>query len=273
MTYDNTQTKPSPSFANYEDLARAVKPIVISPPFGSWLRRAPHTRGATMVLGTYTLAPIPGRLGQLLSTVRPTRLGWTNSVGLRNAGIGSVTETKCRNAILSLYADTQADWMELIAIAFQLGPAAIELNISCPNLSGRQKLWGNEWGRQVFRVAVESGYPILVKLPPKGWEPIVNLSCVPAGVKGYHACNTLPTRRGALSGKTLKGFSLDAVRGIRNLVPDAFIIGGGGIDSITDINHYYDAGADSFSISSALFNPIRHLTLPRLIRYASNLIG
>ena len=55
----------------------------ISAPFGNYL----HREGAVSVTGTWTVDPRPGRIKQIIKTLRYTKTGWRNKLGLRNPGL------------------------------------------------------------------------------------------------------------------------------------------------------------------------------------------
>ena len=55
----------------------------ISAPFGNYIKR----KDAISVTGTWTVHPRPGRLSQIIKTLRYTKTGWRNQLGLRNPGI------------------------------------------------------------------------------------------------------------------------------------------------------------------------------------------
>ena len=63
----------------------------ISAPFGNFLQHSTFARNAICVTGTFTLKPRPGRLKQILKTLRYVKSeagwGWRNQLGLRNPGI------------------------------------------------------------------------------------------------------------------------------------------------------------------------------------------
>ena len=76
----------------------------ISAPFGNFLQYSTFASNATCVTGTFTLKPRPGRLKQILRTLRyvKTKQGWTwrNQLGLRNPGIFAGLENTNSNSII-----------------------------------------------------------------------------------------------------------------------------------------------------------------------------
>ena len=60
----------------------------IAAPFGNYLKsNRPAGWDVLSVSGTWTLKPRPGRFKQILKTLRYTKDGWVNKLGLKNQGI------------------------------------------------------------------------------------------------------------------------------------------------------------------------------------------
>lgn len=240
-----------------------INKMLIACPFGNWLQ----WNGYTSTVGSYTREYRGGKWKQvwrMLRTLRPCFGcgGWRNRLGLPNPGIQAIPNNIMGpSRIISLAANKVEDWKALIERVCDFGYNGIELNISCPNWE--KPNWGDL--ETVFRYAMVCGVKIIVKLPPVGYEPIVEVarnSCV----IGYHCCNTLglPDNGGGLSGKPLMPLSLACVRYVKKLEPMAMIIGGGGITSLDDVKRYRDAGATNYSVGSAILNPFRWRTLKKL---------
>lgn len=188
---------------------------------------------------------------------------WKNKLGLPNPGIQYFADNYIRlmppDKIVSISARNTFDWIYLLNKVGSYRPAAIELNVSCPNCPNEVDV---SYYPEVFKVAreielayLESGLAVVVKLPPVNYEERV-ATAAEAGLSAFHACNTLSTPGGGLSGKPLKPLSLAAIRWLRRTEPRRFtIIGGGGIACVRDCIDYLDAGADHLAIASTLFNP------------------
>ena len=104
----------------------------ISAPFGNFLQ----FENAISVTGTFTYHPRPGRLKQILRTLRYVKTeagwGWRNQLGLRNPGLFAGMLKTSYNQVLSVAAIESTDWEKIL---MAIGPDRnIELNISCPNL-------------------------------------------------------------------------------------------------------------------------------------------
>ena len=104
----------------------------ISAPVGNFLQHATLATNAICVTGTFTLKPRPGRLKQILRTLRyvKTEEGWTwrNQLGLRNPGIFKGIENTNSNSVMSISSLEPNDWK----ILYEIVPKhmSIELNIS-----------------------------------------------------------------------------------------------------------------------------------------------
>jgi dihydroorotate dehydrogenase len=228
-----------------------VKRVIISAPFGGWF----HFAGCTSTRGTYTLEKRAGpvkRLWRVLSTVRYDRRmqSWINRLGLPNPGIHAAPIAPWD--IISVHGFFGSQWETLICAAIERAPLAIELNISCPNVA--HKIDPVE---AVFaaKTAGKYGTTVIAKLPPVRWmewaAPLYDV-----GVKHFHACNTIPTPGGGISGKALKPFSLWATQEIKDRWgKDVDVIGGGGITGLADVIDFVNAGADRVSVASMLFSP------------------
>lgn len=227
--------------------------IYISPPFGA---RVPLP-GALRVLGSYTALPRPGRMGQVLRTVRPVPGGWVNAIGLRNPGVWSVLPFR-ENRVCSLTAIEPGDWERLLdhVQAYRGAlPRRIELNVSCPNVPGHVPL-----STATARAFVAlSGAVVSVKLAalPGAIEDAQRLTAE-AGIRLVHLSNTLPSPAGGISGRPLFDTNLPLIeRAARQLGDGVEIIAGGGIYSPTQARAYLDAGARHLSLATVFFNPMR----------------
>ncbi len=237
-----------------------LEPLVISAPFGNYIQPA----GTTPTLGTFTALRRGGRpaaFGRAVLTMRYYRRlqAWVNRIGLRNPGIESVVKRPphgrpLAEAIVSVHGFTDDEWWLLLNRITALAPLAVELNISCPNVGELS------WPADLFRRAVDTGTPVIVKVPPIRYEAMAE-SAVGAGVSWLHATNTLPVAKGGMSGAPLKPLALDAVQKLRaTFGPAVGIIGGGGIRCPGDIAEYAHAGADRFAVGTYAIRPgaVRH---------------
>jgi len=220
----------------------------ISAPFGNFLQHSTFAKNAICVTGTFTLKPRPGRLKQILRTLRYVRTekGWTwrNQLGLRNPGIFNGIENTNSNSVMSISSLEPNDWK----ILYEIVPKdmSVELNISCPNVDAHPNL------TKTF--AKDKRKWCIVKVPPtitpKQLDKIVSL-----GYNCIHASNTVPTAKGGLSGKMIMPYTLKIIDYMKNKHNDVTMIAGGGVYSKQDAKNYLDAGADHISLGSVCFTP------------------
>lgn len=239
-----------------------LAPALISAPFGNYVR----PDGATATLGTFTAAERPGRLWRVLKTVRyyPRLRAWVNKIGLRNPGVawlerrvadGREDVARC---VVSVHGFVPDDWWALLDAIARLRPAAVELNMSCPNVGEIH------WPEELFARAVATGVPVIAKIPPVRYDAMVD-QALAAGVTTLHCCNTLPVDAGGLSGAPLKPVSLAVISALRDAHGAALsIIGGGGIRTVADVDDYARVGADRIALGSITMNPIVLVSHARL---------
>lgn len=239
-----------------------IAPIVVSAPFGNYIQ----PRGATPTLGTFTAADRPGRVWRILKTVRYyPRLGaWVNKIGLRNPGIDwlgkktSAGRVEVADKIVSIHGFTPEDWQSLLDKLAPLRPLAIELNMSCPNVG--EVGWPETLFGDAVAAAAQHGSAVICKLPPIRYQRMAG-DAWDAGLRAFHACNTLPVPRGGMSGKPLQPLSLRCVVDLRERFGDeVFLIAGGGVTSADDVDQYAQAGADRVAIGTKAMNPMLLLT-------------
>lgn len=205
--------------------------------------------------------------------------GMINSVGLANPGLDEVR----RDILPRLLARAQGRFQVIVnVVGFTIdeyaavvegldpldGIAAFELNLSCPNTSHGGIEFGAEpesVARIVRQCAAMSPRPLLAKLSPVLTDVAgIAAVAVEAGAAGVSLVNTFPgslteadgterlgAGRGGVSGPPLLPVGVLAVRQTRAKLPDAFIIGVGGIRTAADARQYLRAGADLVAIGTA----------------------
>lgn len=204
-----------------------------------------------------------------------TSAGLLNSIGLDNDGIDAFIAghlkylaTLDTAVIVSIAGRTIEEYRELAQrIEAAGGAAALELNISCPNVSG-----GVDFGtdpslcRQVIEgVRSACDLPILAKLTPNVTR-IVDIAQAAAdgGADAVSCINTvlgmaidwrnrkpvLGNVFGGLSGPAIKPVALRCVYQVAQSV-DIPIVGIGGIATIDDVMEFLAAGASCVQIGTA----------------------
>ncbi|MFO1054743.1 MAG: hypothetical protein U1F36_21175 [Planctomycetota bacterium] len=252
--------------------------LVVSAPFGNYVQ----PKGAVATLGTFTALRRPGRLWRILRTVRyyPRLRAWVNKIGLRNPGIDWLCERVRSRRIdvadkfVSVHGFVEDEWWKLLDATASLAPRAIELNMSCPNVGVI------DWPESLFERARSAGVPVIVKLPPVQFELIFS-SALAAGLRVFHACNTLPVPAGGLSGKPLKPVALQCIRRLYELATatqraELRILGGGGVREASDVDDYANAGVHAIAVGTKVMNPrylFSHAGVEPIRRRAEELFG
>ncbi|MBW2260417.1 MAG: dihydroorotate dehydrogenase [Deltaproteobacteria bacterium] len=207
-----------------------------------------------------------------------TPAGMLNAIGLANMGVEAfladvlpLLEQAGVTVIANIFADSMEDFGRLAArLAKAGGIAALELNVSCPNV----KQGGIHFGRDPDRaaeltahVSERSGLPIIVKMTPEAPDiAAVARACEQAGACALSAINTirgmavdverarprLATVYGGLSGPALKPIALRIVHELSKQVSIP-IVGIGGISSAEDALEFLMAGASAVQVGTATF--------------------
>lgn len=206
-----------------------------------------------------------------------TASGMLNSIGLDNDGIDYFCESHLPYLLglgTSIIANIAAKTLdEFAAMSEKLNRfpdlAGVELNISCPNVSG-----GVDFGTdpELCRGVVEtvrqhSDHPIIAKLTPNVTDvrPIAQ-AAKDGGADAVSLVNTfqgmavdwrkqrpiLGNNIGGLSGPAIKPLALRIVWQVAQAV-EIPIIGVGGIQSVDDIMEFLVAGASAVQIGTANF--------------------
>jgi dihydroorotate dehydrogenase (NAD+) catalytic subunit len=230
--------------------------------------------GAICCKGT-TLKP---RIGNVTPRVTETPAGMLNSIGLQNPGVDAVVEKYApiwrgwrTPVIVNVAGESVADYVEVVRRLDGVpGIAAIELNISCPNVGkgGLQfAIDADAAGGVTAAVRRVTDLPLLVKLSPNVADvrPIAR-AIADAGADALTAINTLSgiavarTRDrpllgnvfGGLSGPAIKPVALRIVYEVAQVV-DIPIVAIGGITELTDVLDYLAVGAVAVQVGTAIF--------------------
>jgi dihydroorotate dehydrogenase (NAD+) catalytic subunit len=149
------------------------------------------------------------------------------------------------------------------------GIAAVEVNVSCPNLSGHVFAHSPQATAEAVASAVavlgRSGVPVWAKLSPAVPDICAIASAaLEAGASGLTLVNTMPAMwidvddgrapfAGGLSGPALHPIAVRAVHDCRRAFPDVPIVGVGGIASGADAVELLMAGANAVQVGTATF--------------------
>jgi dihydroorotate dehydrogenase (NAD+) catalytic subunit len=237
----------------------------------------PNLLGGMVVKGV-SLKPRPGNSPP---RIVETPAGMLNAIGLENIGVEAFLQEKLpwlktldTAVIVNIYGHSRAEYG---AVAAQLkgaeGVAALEINISCPNVKMGGMVFGTDpaaSARVTETVLKNTDKPVVVKLTPN----VTDICAVARAVEqaGAHAVsliNTLTgmaidteTKRprlgnisGGLSGPAIRPVALYMVHRVVRAVRIP-VIGIGGIMDTKDALEFLIAGAGAVQVGTANFvNP------------------
>lgn len=238
-----------------------------------------HRLGALVCSGV-TLRPHAGAAQPL---ILETPSGLLSALDRPSTGVQKVLKIYAESwaawqtpVIVNLAETSVADFADLAArLDGAPGVAALELNLTSPNLAGSGAPFGSDPAlvtRLVATVRRESALPLLVKLAPyDGDLRSIALAAASAGADAISLIHSLPglsidpyTRRpalvGGLSGPAIKPLALrlvyEVARELRAAYPHVPLIGIGGIASAYDALEFLLAGASAIQVGSITFvNP------------------
>jgi dihydroorotate dehydrogenase (NAD+) catalytic subunit len=217
------------------------------------------------------------RVGNPPPRTAETTAGLLNSIGLDNDGLEAFLEKQFpflasldTAIVVSVAGKSYEDFVYLAERLGRVsGIAALELNVSCPNVSG-----GVDFGtdpamcEKVVRGARGvCDLPILAKLTPNVTRvPAIAQAAADGGADAVALINTclgmaIDWRRrrprlgnvlGGLSGPAIKPIALRIVYQVAQAV-DIPIVGIGGIASVDDCMEFFVAGASAVQIGTASF--------------------
>ena len=228
---------------------------------------APDVARSLDAFVTKTITPQP-RGGNPPVRIAETELGMLNSIGLANPGRERfLAETLPQLRVLgvpiwvSVGGFAAHEYAETCAALDDV--AAIELNLSCPNVDEAPE----SAGEIVAACRDATALPLYAKLSPAAWDITeVARAVEDAGADGLSLVNTmrglaldpatlrprLATGAGGYSGPALKPIALAAVYACASAV-DLPVVGMGGVRSGLDALELVAAGADAVALGTVLF--------------------
>jgi dihydroorotate dehydrogenase (NAD+) catalytic subunit len=202
-----------------------------------------------------------------------TPSGLIHATGLPNPGLDHFLATELpwlvregARVVVSIAAATLGDYAELARrLARSPGVAAIEVNLSEPDPPGTGVFEVREPFHAASVVAavhrdLPRGVPVLAKLRPDVLRVVETTRAVldagaAAVVVGNAQPAAMPDGRGAgLSGPAIRPLALRCVIELRAALPDADVVGCGGISTSADARSFLDAGAAAIQIGTALLH-------------------
>jgi dihydroorotate dehydrogenase (NAD+) catalytic subunit len=236
-----------------------------------------------VVVKSLSVDPWPGNPAL---RVHETPSGMLNSVGLQGPGLTAWVEEHLprlaatgATVVVSIWGQKVEDYASAAALLSEVtGIAAIEVNVSCPNVEDRRRMFAHSPSAtaEVMTAVGERcpGLPRWAKLSPNVSD-LADIAGVAlsAGAEGVTLVNTVlgmavdtDRRRpvlgsgragGGLSGPAIHPVAVRAVFDVRAAHPDAAIIGVGGVMGGTDAVELIMAGADAVQVGTATFRDPR----------------
>ncbi len=242
---------------------------------GEFKDRMDLTALGGIIVKSLTLEPRGGNAPQRIAE---TPAGMLNSIGLQNVGVDAFIADKLPflrtlgvPVLANVAGTTMEDYEEVCRrLAAAGGIAAIELNISCPNVKKGGMEFGVDPGlaEEVTRRCKQAfGGPLVVKLSPNVTDiTLIAKAAQAGGADGLTAINTVlgmavdaETRRpklsmtfGGLSGPAIKPVALRCVWQVAKAV-SLPILGTGGIATGRDAVEFLLAGATAVAVGTASF--------------------
>ncbi|HWL44658.1 MAG TPA: dihydroorotate dehydrogenase [Ilumatobacter sp.] len=215
--------------------------------------------------------------------LHPTPQGMLNSVGLQGPGVASwlerqvpLLEAAGATVVCSIWGRSVDDYAasaELLADA-PAAVVAVEVNLSCPNLSGhgRAGMFAHDASLAAEAIAATAGCrrPRWAKLSPNTDRLVdVAAAVAEAGADAVTLVNTVlgmvVDRRtlrpalgsgangGGLSGRAIHPVAVRAVHDVHRALPDLAIVGVGGVSSGWDAVELMLVGASAVQVGTATF--------------------
>jgi dihydroorotate dehydrogenase (NAD+) catalytic subunit len=230
---------------------------------------APEVARALDVFVTKTVTPLP-REGNQPVRIAETDVGMLNSIGLANPGIDRFLADVLPQLLelgppvwVSVGGFAAEDYADLCERLDETGAAALELNLSCPNVAAPE----DEATAIVTAARAATGKPLYAKLAPGLPDlPAVAHAAAEAGADGLSLVNTirglaldpatlrprLGTGSGGLSGPALRPVALAAVHAAYHAT-GLPIVGMGGVETGAHALELIAAGASAVALGTVLF--------------------
>jgi dihydroorotate dehydrogenase (NAD+) catalytic subunit len=223
-----------------------------------------------------TITPAP-RVGNPPPRLYETPAGMINSIGLPNKGLEGFLSSDLPALaalpvplIVSVMGTSREEFARLVgAVAARDEVAALELNVSCPNVESGLIVGEEPVETRALMDALRglTPKPLIVKLTPNVADPAaVAIAAEHGGADAVSLINTLKAtaidaatlrpwlgaERGGLSGPAVRAIALEQVRAVADAV-SVPVIGMGGIESGEDALAFLAAGASAVAVGTASF--------------------
>jgi dihydroorotate dehydrogenase (NAD+) catalytic subunit len=208
-----------------------------------------------------------------------TDAGMLNAIGLQNVGADVFLAEKLpelhrlgATVIANVWGDTEEDYLAVVErLADDPRLAALELNVSCPNVVKGGMVFGNDpacLAGLVRRVRDATKLPLVVKLSPNSGDIVAAArAAVDSGADVLSLINTLVGlaidlekrepkigfTTGGLSGPAIRPVALRMVWEVHRALPHVPIFGMGGIETVENVLEFLVAGASAVQVGTANF--------------------
>ena len=211
--------------------------------------------------------------------VHETAAGMINSVGLQGPGVAAWLEHELpqlertgARVVASIWGRTVGEFEQASTMLADAPPSvvAVEVNVSCPNLEDRSKMFAHSASATFDVIAASAACrrPRWAKLSPNTYELVeIAGAAHAAGAEAVTLVNTvlgmvididerrplLGAARGGLSGRAIHPVAVRSVFDCREAHRDLPIVGVGGVASAGDAIELIMAGANAVQIGTATF--------------------
>lgn len=217
------------------------------------------------------------RLGNPMPRIVETPSGMINAIGLQNVGVEAFITDKLPylekqgvTVIANIFGNTLEEYVEIARALQGTSVAALELNISCPNVKAGGMEFGNDpaqAGRVTGAVREVFDRHLMVKLSPNVTSIVAVAQAVAdAGADSLSLINTITAMaintqtRQPMIANGVGGLSGPAIRPIAvRMVAETYralsipIVGIGGIRTLNDALEFFIAGAQAIQVGTATF--------------------
>ena len=251
------------------------------------VRKLSRSLAGAIVVGSITKEERSGNSGNVFWASNGAAL---NSLGMPNGGapylkanlreMVQIAHDAGKALVVNVAGFNPEEYVELTALALELGADAVEENLGCPNVvqgdGSRKPIASFDPGVMnriisLIEIIVGKDAPIWIKVSPYSDPGLLKkcaaiISELPV-VKVVTAVNTFPSAYGldkngksiigvghaGLMGPPLKHIGLGQIKQWRAALPERIqLIGVGGISSGKDIEDYATVGADGFQMTTEL---------------------
>ncbi|MFO7252568.1 MAG: dihydroorotate dehydrogenase [Actinomycetes bacterium] len=236
-------------------------------------------RLGAVITRSITLTP---RSGRPTPRIAETPSGLLNAVGLQGPGIDAFLDRELPwlaergvTTIVSIAGGSVSEYGTLARrLASAAGVTAVEVNLSCPNVEDRGRIFARDpaaAAEVIAAVRASSRYdvPVIAKLAPDVADVVaVARACVDGGADALSMINTplgmaidvdamrpaLAAGTGGLSGPAIRPLAVRCLWQVHAALPGVPIIGMGGVMTGRDALELILAGACVVAVGTAIFN-------------------